>query len=148
MSIYSTTWRTDSTEHDEDCDVWVPVADGEEWDMAGDGRYWRRDLSRPCSCHCGPIVYQGSHVLPFDDDERAGSVDVAFIPGFIGRTDRPALHGDEDDGPVWPWLRLSANDDKEGSVAVLLDRKQVMELRDTLNQFAEYMPEPKEVPRA
>jgi hypothetical protein len=75
-----------------------------------------------------PIRYQQSHILPSDDDPRGGNVDVAFIPGFIERTDRPPLS--EDDAPMHPWLRLSVDD-----ATVVLDRKQVARLHETLGRW-------------
>ena len=54
---------------------------------------------------CGPPwVYQGSHILPDEDDPRGGSIGLALIPGHItrdGRDDQP------DDAVPWPWLRVS-----------------------------------------
>lgn len=51
-----------------------------------------------------PWVYQGSHILPDEDDPRGGAIHLADIPSHItrdGRDDQP------EDGRPWPWLRLS-----------------------------------------
>jgi hypothetical protein len=53
-----------------------------------------------------PYAYQGSHVLPSDDDRRDDGeiLQLAEIPSHVtrdGRDDQP------DDGKPWPWLRLS-----------------------------------------
>jgi WhiB family redox-sensing transcriptional regulator len=91
-----------------------------------------------------PITYRGSHILPSDQDLRAGRLDLAHIPGFIDRTDRPALHdGEEGDFPAHPWLRMrlesTDSDDptEERRYAdVLLDREQVAALHAYLGAVA------------
>lgn len=53
-----------------------------------------------------PYAYQGSHILPAEEDLQDGTVQLAAIPSHItrdGRDDRP------EDGAPWPWLRLSVN---------------------------------------
>jgi hypothetical protein len=50
-----------------------------------------------------PWTYQGSHILPAEDDPRGGEIGLAAIPSHItrdGRDDQP------DDGAPWPWLRV------------------------------------------
>ena len=40
-----------------------------------------------------PWVYQGSHILPAEDDPRGGSIGLALVPSHItrdGRDDQPA----------------------------------------------------------
>jgi hypothetical protein len=86
-----------------------------------------------------PWVYQGSHVLPSADDRRGGSIDVAAIPDHITRDGR-------DEGPH-DWLRLSVDSEDSdtqhdgkpyvagGRAVVVLDRRQVEELRDTLSAW-------------
>lgn len=81
-----------------------------------------------------PIYYQGSHILPTDEDRRDGSVDVAAIPGFIQRDGRDL--DDEDGETVWPWLRLSVNHE-----TVVLDRKQVVGLHNTLTEWLKRCPD-------
>ncbi len=89
-----------------------------------------------------PIRYQGSHVLPSDDDERAGCLDLAEIPGFISRGDRH-LCGPDDECPKpadvccdrsWPYLRVGLSDG-EGSAVVVLDRGQVGALHAYLGRW-------------
>jgi len=75
----------------------------------------------------GPIVYQGSHVLPSDDDERGGFVDIALIPSHItrdGRDDQP-----EDEAP-WPYLRFGVNES-----TVVLTRDHVLQIAVTLSEW-------------
>lgn len=94
-----------------------------------------------------PIVYEGSHVLPSDGDRRGGSVEVAAIPNHIERPDRPELP----EGALKDWLRLAVRSvDSEswcqgewrsgpyvegGDATVLLTRRQVTRLRDTLTSW-------------
>ena len=82
-----------------------------------------------------PIRYRQSHVLPAPDGERAGSLDLALIPGWItrdGRDDHP------DDDQVWPYLRVHVTDtdDAEGAT-VVLDRRQVAQLHDEMGGWLE-----------
>jgi hypothetical protein len=70
-------------------------------------------------------VYQGSHVLPAESDERGGWVDIALIPSHItrdGRDDQP-----EDEAP-WPYLRLGVNEQ-----TVILTRRNVQEIHESLS---------------
>lgn len=65
---------------------------------------WGTILDLDDSEHGPPYVYQGSHVLPSEDDVRDGVVQLAEVPSHItrdGRDDRP------EDGVPWPWMRLS-----------------------------------------
>jgi hypothetical protein len=90
-----------------------------------------------------PIVYQGSHILPSNQDPRAGRLDLAAIPGHIERTGRPALHdGETEDWPYHPWLRMGAEstdpelpDKQRRYVDFLLDREQVDALHTYLGQW-------------
>jgi hypothetical protein len=80
-----------------------------------------------------PLKYQGSHVMPTEDDHRDGSVFLCAIPAFVpynraGVEDYP--DGVEDQ--VLPWLRLSVN-----AETVLLDASQVREVHETLGQWLE-----------
>ncbi|MGW3400161.1 hypothetical protein [Streptomyces zhihengii] len=85
-----------------------------------------------------PWVYQGSHILPAEDDPRGGVLGLAEIPSHItrdGRDDQPA------DGSPWPWLRIHitpTNDDP----ALVLDRAQVAHLRDQLTAWLDDTKEP------
>lgn len=79
-----------------------------------------------------PYDYQGSHILPADDDQRVAAdlaVSVAQVPSHItrdGRDDQP------EDGARWPWLRLSV-----GMEDQVLDRGQVAELHAALGAWLE-----------
>jgi hypothetical protein len=94
-------------------------------------KVYRVDDSKQCTCGASPIVYQGSHILPSNRDERGGCVMLAGIRGHITRNGK-------DDGPEneWhPWLRLSVFD--LGSDSVLLTRKQAEKLRRVLTEWLE-----------
>ena len=76
-----------------------------------------------------PYAYQGSHILPHEDDRRDGGVQLAEVPSHItrdGRDDQP-----EDRAP-WPWLRLSVN-----QADVVLDRDQVREVYEVIGAWLE-----------
>jgi hypothetical protein len=78
-----------------------------------------------------PYAYQGSHVLPADDDRRdRGEVfQLAEVPSHItrdGRDDRP------EDGHPWPWLRLSLYTED-----AVLDRAAVQSLHQALGSWLE-----------
>lgn len=92
-----------------------------------------------------PIIYQGSHILPRAKDPRYGYLGVAAIPNHIEREYAgPGLHD---------FLRLSTfgkdvtyspdskggyqKEIKEVELDLVLDRKQVEALRDTLTQWLE-----------
>lgn len=84
--------------------------------------------------HLGPPwAYQGSHILPTEDDPRTGSVGLALIPGHItrdGRDDQP------DDWQPWPWLRLSI-DTQPDDPAVILNPAQARHLAEVLAAWAD-----------
>lgn len=89
-----------------------------------------------------PIIYQGSHILPSDDDPRGGAVDTGWIPDHIERDGRD----DGREGPK-PWLRLgvtqaSSGDADAGRATVVLTREQVKRLRDDLSSWLDYHPAP------
>jgi len=73
-----------------------------------------------------PVRYLASHVFP-DPNVRAGSVQLASIPGFI-RVDGPDV--DDEDLPPHPFVRLSVNE-----VDVVLDREQVLEMYHDLGEW-------------
>jgi hypothetical protein len=139
MSIYATAVDFDADDHD-DCARWVPIATGDESRYGrvsvGDSGRFGYDPDRPCTCNTGPVEYKASHILPSDDDPRAGSFSLCEIPGFISHDDR-VLCGPDDlcqellcCRRVWPWLRLWVTDDappgtRDGAV-VLLDRDQAL----------------------
>ena len=84
-----------------------------------------------------PIVYQGSHVNPSEDDPRGGVLLVCGIPDHC----HPEARGrDDDSGRPVEFLRLFASEDEAtyqgsepGQATLVLDLAQVTELRDTLN---------------
>lgn len=136
MSIYGT-WLMFDTDHEDDCAVWVKEDDC--WHI-GDA---------PCDCGTpnAPIIYEGSHVLPSDDDRRGGWLEVGAIPGFITRDGR------DDGNGLWDWLRIGigALPSLEqyqgkpymaaGQATVVLTRRQVQQLRDTLTSWLEREPD-------
>lgn len=74
-----------------------------------------------------PYVYQGSHVLPSEDDRRDGVVQLAEVPSHItrdGRDDQP------EDGTPYPWLRLSVN-----QADVVLHARQVREAYEVMGAW-------------
>jgi hypothetical protein len=80
-----------------------------------------------------PWVYQGSHILPAEDDPRGGSIGLAMVPSHItrdGRDDQPA------DGTPWPWLRLSVEQDS-GDPAVVINPVQARHLAAQLTDWAD-----------
>lgn len=87
-------------------------------------------------CDCGqpdaPLVYQGSHVLPSETDERGGFVDIASIAAGVRywRDNPDATIDTEPDGLVEPFLRFGVN---EGTV--VLTRRHVEEIVGTLTEW-------------
>jgi hypothetical protein len=139
LSIYATWLHLSDDDHEDGCAIYVEVSPG-CFEFSGE------------SCDCGipraPIRYEGSHVLPAQDAPRAGSVDVAGIPDHITRDGRD----DAPEGALKDWLRLSVwnapselRRDGEPYVAggrgvVVLDRRSVAELRDTLTAWLDREP--------
>lgn len=74
-----------------------------------------------------PYVYKASHILPTTTAERGGWFEVAMIP----------THCSADGKSSVDFLRIdsSPNDDGDPSVPLLLSRKHVLALRDTLNDW-------------
>lgn len=137
MSIYGT-WLMFDEGHEEDCGKWVESSPD----------CFELDDQRPCTCGRPfmPIIYEGSHHLPSDDDPRGGWVEVGAIPGFIER------EGREQTG-LWDWLRLGVGNEPSrtqyegrpyvsgGDATVVLTRPQVERLRDTLTMWLERKPD-------
>jgi hypothetical protein len=129
VSIYGTRLSLSNDEHEDGCAIWVEVEPG-CFEHSGN----------PCDCGIprAPLVYEGSHVLPGDDDRRGGGIDVAEIPNHIEREGRE---------PPFDYLRLSVYNLPSietykgkpyvaaGNAAVVLDRLLVEELRDTLTAW-------------
>lgn len=122
--------------------TWLDIHNPEEWaeEMAASGfkaiTLGEEGGEQPL---LAPIVYQGSHVLPSNEDRRGGHVDLAAIPDFIERPGR-------EQGPH-DWMRLSVyceQSDTEyqgkplseaGRAVVVLDREQIKALRDTMTEW-------------
>lgn len=137
MSIYASSFDLDADDHDTDCARWVLCECPDDHaphtgriSYANDGRHYPYDDTIPCSCGTGPLRYQGSHVLPSEADPHGGTIHASHIPGFITRDGR-CLSTDDEDYPVWPYLRVGVGDD-EASAMVVLTRARVEELRDYL----------------
>jgi hypothetical protein len=140
VSIYGTWLSFSDDEHADGCAVYVETSPG-VFEFSGE----------PCDCGTpdAPIVYEGSHVLPSDSDRRGGDVDVAAIPSFIERDGR----SDGEAGTLKDWLRLSVANPPStlmhdgrpyvsgGRAAVVLDRRQVQRLRDTLTAWLDRGPD-------
>ena len=147
MSIYASL-AAPCDDHSVKCDVYVE-------DPPGSRCYEFTDAPCTCGLKAAPIVYEGSHVLPSDDDRREGSIDLALIPGHIEREGRPAV---SEWSPPHPWLRLgiytaSSREQYEGKpyvsgghATVVLDRRQVEQVRDTLTEWLESLSPSPSVP--
>lgn len=123
MSIYGSLPAPCDDEHADDCGAW-DKSDG-VWSLS----------KRPCTCGQpdAPLVYQGSHVLPSDDDKRGGWVDIACIGAHVRfwRENPDASTDDEPDWPnVEPFLRFGVN-----SETVVLTQRNVEQIAATLNEW-------------
>ena len=127
MSIYGSL-PAPSDDHLEGCAKWVPNLHGVIEGMITERGSYGFDDSQPCTCGRPdtPLVYQGSHVLPSEDDERGGWVDIACIAGFITRDGND--DSDLDYDTPWPYLRFGVN----GETVVLTERN-VEQIAETLN---------------
>lgn len=117
MSVWATFWSADD-EHARACAVWESISDHAV--KIGNG---------PCTCRLrdAPIAYQGSHVLPDEDDQRGGYVGLALVPSHItrdGRDDQP------DDGQPYPFVRLSV-----GQEDAVLDEQQAAAMHQALGEW-------------
>jgi hypothetical protein len=133
VSIYATTVSFNADDHDPACARWVECSCDLKRSHAQlliglSGQHSRCDDTAPCICQCGPIIYQGSHILPADTDPRDGYFSLAEIPGHIERDGR----GARDEDTPWPWLRASLNGED-----VVLDHAQVVELHRYLGDWLE-----------
>ena len=80
-----------------------------------------------------PWIYQGSHILPIEEDPRAGAIGLALVPSHItrdGRDDQP------EDGRPWPWLRLSIDVPGDDPAAVI-NPAQARDLAQQLTDWAD-----------
>lgn len=136
VSIYATSLVFDATDHAIECARWVTCECNDPFAhrqfTAGGWKHWRHDEHAACTCKAGPIGYQASHILPSDEDPRAGTFDLSHIPGFISHAGRPPINDDDEDYPAHPWLRIGLNRE-----TVVLDRAQVIEVRDYLTAWLE-----------
>jgi hypothetical protein len=72
-----------------------------------------------------PYVYRASHIVPSLDGPRAGWLEVARIPDYV-----------EGVGEAWRnFLRLDVCGEGDEAQTVLLDRRQVTAVIDTLNRW-------------
>jgi hypothetical protein len=139
VSIYGTFFCLDGEgdEHSRDCEKYIETAP-DCFEQSG----------KLCSCGAWrnqPIVYEGSHVLPSDDDRRGGTIELAEIPQHIAREGR----NDAPEGALKDWLRLGvwSGESTEqhngapyvaaGDATVILTREHVTELRDALTGWLE-----------
>ena len=93
---------------------------------------WDYDESKPCTCGTAPILYQGSHILPSNKDQRKGDIGIAAIPDHItrdGRDDHP------EEGKWYPWLRVHLWGGFQDSL--VLDYKQVAAFHAALGNWLE-----------
>lgn len=152
MSIYATCLDFDDEEHETFCDRMVRLAEDQsipvgrhglaEGILTEEGSFYI-DWERPCTCgddRRAPIVYQGSHVTPDQvKDRRGGSFGLSTIPPHI--SPRGISH-DEEEETRWDVLRVDVVAPAEPSTTPgmqistqLLDRDQVVELRDFLTSW-------------
>lgn len=153
MSIYGSLAAPDD-DHLEECAKWVRQVDGEpsievpEGEIShgmitGSGTYGF-DYSKECTCGRPdtPLKYQGSHVLPSDEDERGGWVDIACILGHV-RYYRDNPNAPVNEEPEWPnvepFLRFGVNDEK-----VVLTERNVQMVYDSLGEWLEARKKTKE----
>jgi hypothetical protein len=144
VSIFATLFELDDDNHDwPECAKYVQTQDSTPgaWSAAGnDGRYWVRNDKAAFTCgNPPPLVYRGSHVNPSVGDPRGGVLLVCGIPDHC----HPDARWDEDDdGRPVEFLRLFASEDETtdggsdpGQATLVLDLKQVTELRDALTEW-------------
>lgn len=117
MSIWATFWSAAGDNHTDKCAVWVQR----------DGLLEKSN--KPCSCGQpgAPIVYQGSHILPDEEDRRGGYVSLSLVPSHItrdGRDDRP------EEGTPYPWVRVSLETED-----VILDEQQAAAMYRALGDW-------------
>lgn len=133
MSIYATilTFEEDA-DHGHDCARLTIAPEGEHWDICMFGgdcdRYYKYDPDAPCTCSAlrGPYKYIASNQsITGPDHER---LDGLFVCGAVGTNT----------------IRLSLPD---GVDTVLLDGRQVRELRDALDRYCKHADNPAEYGR-
>lgn len=133
MSIYATILSfTEDDDHADECARLAVAGDGEHWDICRFGgdrdRYYTYDPDKPCTCSAlrGPYRYHASNQsITGPDHERH---DHFFVCGAVGTNT----------------IRLSLPD---GVDTVLLDGRQVRELRDALDRYCKFADNPAEYGR-
>lgn len=127
MSIYGTILDIADDDHETSCARMRQTSTG----------IWQENPRKPCTCLCGPLAYQGSHILPSESDPRAGSFDLGAIPGFIGDEDRVLCDLEDCDKPkteccdrYWPWLRVAV-----GEAVVVLTRAQAVRVHAAIGDW-------------
>jgi len=125
VSIFGSLEAPDDEEHEDNCAIWIK-----------EGSFWHRDDEGTCTCGTpdAPLVYQGSHVMPSEDDERGGHLDIALIPGHVRmyRDNPDTDSAGEDDLPPEPYLRFGVNES-----VVILTRRNVEQIHATLTWWLE-----------
>lgn len=140
MSVYISTVTFDADDHKPDCARWLQCACDDPFGhgraMIGDGVHAAYAPLASCTCSTGPIHFQGSDVLPSNEDRRAGVFMLGEIPGFISRDGRD--DGPEDEDAAWPFLRVTIREDgAEDCQDVVLDLAQITELATYLTGLVE-----------
>lgn len=143
MGIYATWLSITDDEHELTCATWRKATKAEARESRtsaqdGSGRYWVPS-GLPCDCpDKAPIIYRGSHVNPAYDDPRGGYVFACAIPDHCHPD---ARFGEGEPAPV-DFLRLSVGEHhatyhggEAGTATVVLDKRQVKQLRRTLGQW-------------
>lgn len=145
MGIYATWLAIDDGDHPLTCATWKRASrkqaeESRRMAFDYDGRYY---MPSGDACDCPnkpPLIYQGSHVNPSDDDPRGGYLLACAIPNHCHPDVRFDNHDDE--GAPVDYLRLSMGEDpstyhgmEPGHATLVLGRAQVEKLRDTLTQW-------------
>lgn len=91
-----------------------------------------------------PIIYQGSHVMPDEADERGGSVHLASIPAHVRywqeNPDAPTETEPEEGHEPFLRLDIQAHENTYyggGDATVILTKRQATRLRDNLTWWLE-----------
>jgi hypothetical protein len=154
LSIYATYLTLSDEEHKPSCAKYRLLGEyplSEAFTVEGGALYVTAgDLERvyarvpDASCTCGnpaPLVYQGSHVSPAQDQPRGGALSLAAIPNHC----HPSVRGSgAEDGPPVEFLRVDIAEDEAtyhgmnpGYATVVLERAQVEKVRDCLTRWLE-----------
>lgn len=129
MSIFGTWWTADDDDHLDGCDVWEEIEPG----ISG---FSGKPCSLPDKCTGEPYIYEGSHLIP-DRSKRGGYAMACAIPAHIATEHVPTEKYPAVTLADIDFIRLSVSQDKGEGSTVLLDRKQVKELAETLTKWLE-----------